>query len=122
MIRDFLDHLLWEVRISHYETTHGSKTNPELTDQLERFQKKRQTVGLLFGVFVHREVNTGRLHAARRELRQQQIRALEGLMPLFEEALICAKHPKEFMSHSLGPEHLAKDIADMEEETRRLKP
>src|SRR5579863_1911127 len=43
MIRDFLDHLLWELRISHYELTtpKTDKVHQELKGQLTKYVKKR---------------------------------------------------------------------------------
>ena len=38
MIRDFLDHLIWEVRIGHFENTTAPGTiNPELMDQIAKY-------------------------------------------------------------------------------------
>ena len=40
MIRDFLDHLLWELRAAHFEHAHPGKFNPELADPLARYALK----------------------------------------------------------------------------------
>jgi hypothetical protein len=101
MIRDFLDHLLWEVRISHYESQ-SNKINPELAEQLERYQKKRQTVGLLFATEIgaascSQDADKYReLQRIKGEFRNSQLLCLEALRSLFAEALENAARPKTF--------------------------
>jgi hypothetical protein len=102
MIRDFLDHLLWELRISHHETTtsHGA-VNPELVDQLTKYVKKRQTAGLLFTVGFHEKVadladrepeKYAEFQRVKGELRKSQLICLEALLnSLIPEAMDAAK-------------------------------
>jgi hypothetical protein len=95
MIRDFLDHLLWEVRINHYEQI-TSEVNPELKEQLKKYVRKRQTIGLLFATELDKKADPSRLAEYRKikaGLRQSQLLGLEALRPLFEEALWNAARP-----------------------------
>jgi hypothetical protein len=111
MIRDFVDHLLWELRISHFETTGtGGGLNPELVDQLERYMRKRQTVGLLMGHQADRNIPREKVQQFREALnalRQRQIDRLEALRPLLNEALFCASRPTR-----LGMVHLGDGYVD----------
>jgi hypothetical protein len=94
MIRDFLDHLLWEVRINHYEQI-TSEVNPELQEQLTKYIRKRRTVGLLFATQIT-DLDPARLaeyRTLKAGLRQSQLLALEALRPLFKEALLNAGIP-----------------------------
>jgi hypothetical protein len=51
MIRDFLEHLRCEYANLHFESTHQEKADdPELTDQLAKYQKKYNTVGLRYTI------------------------------------------------------------------------
>ncbi len=51
MIRDFLEHLRCEYANLHFESTHEQKADdPELADQLAKYQKKYNTVGLRYTV------------------------------------------------------------------------
>jgi hypothetical protein len=96
MIRDFLDHLLWEVRIDHYEQV-ASGTNSELKEQLTKYIRKRQTVGLLFATMLEEEepdpLKMAEYRTLRAEFRKSQLLCLEALRSLFEEALRCAAKP-----------------------------
>jgi len=86
--------------------------------------KKRQTVGLLLTTMASHAISQEveqRWRAAQSRLRAEQLRALEGLMPLFEEAIVCAKAGKTMMVHRLEPEDMEKELADIEERIRRLK-
>ena len=40
MVRDFLDQLLWEVRVSHFDNTNENPHNPELAEQLQKYHRK----------------------------------------------------------------------------------
>jgi hypothetical protein len=40
MIRDFLEQLLWEVRVSHFDNTNVKPHNPELAEQLRKYHRK----------------------------------------------------------------------------------
>jgi len=49
MVRDFIEHLKWELRIKHFENTRRIGTqHPELAEQLEKCIRKRNTKGLLY--------------------------------------------------------------------------
>jgi hypothetical protein len=121
MIRDFLSHLLWELRTSHYEMLgSGRRIHPELMEEIGRYMIKRQTTGLLFALKTPPD-SVEQIREVRERLRTEQIRYLEGLMPLFEEALTCAEHPKNFMVRAIGPDEVAKELSDEEEAIRRLR-
>jgi hypothetical protein len=48
MIRDFLKHLEWELRLRYFEYTQPAGTvSEELVDLLAEYQKKRNCIGLL---------------------------------------------------------------------------
>jgi hypothetical protein len=98
MIRDFLEQLLWEVRIEQFESTAPpGVVNPELAEQSEKYLRK-------YGVAL--QVDTcidgdGATEAQRRRaeehwreaqanLTAEQVGHLEALRELFEEALECA--------------------------------
>ncbi len=102
MIRDFLDHLLWEVRIAYHETQHAG-INPELSEQLEKYIKKRQTAGLLFSTAVEmdeRQTEPEKYEKLKRlqgELRKAQLVCLEALLhSLIPEAMDAAKNGRNF--------------------------
>jgi hypothetical protein len=98
MIRDFLDHLLWEVRIVNFESTAAPGTiNPELGEQLKKYMAKYHC-GLLAAMDVgwdgipeaERQQAARDFRAARQEASASQIAHLEALQGLFREALQCA--------------------------------
>ena len=103
MIQDFPDHLLWEVRITHYEhtTPQLGTTNPELVDQLQKYQKKYHLLGLLFFQEFDKDLpteaaNEAAMHRFRRQQarkRQEQLAHLEALQEQFQEVLVAAEHP-----------------------------
>ena len=79
MIRDFLDHLTWEVRISIFELRNGGTIHPELSEQLQRFITKRQTNGLIFADSETADANGDKAayRAALTRLRERQLERLE---------------------------------------------
>ena len=105
MIRDFIDHLKWELRVAHFENAEGVKSggkpgriNLELVDQLNKFFEKRPRV-LLQGLAINAEgvppdislAMRKEIFVEREAMRQEQIDHLEALEPLFKEALSCAR-------------------------------
>lgn len=111
MIQDFLQHLLWEVRISHHESQCDASNpiNPELVDQLEKYIKKRQTAGLLYTVGFEEQVAAlaasepekfSRFKQVQAELRKTQLIYLESLLrSLFPEAFDAAKDGRKLIVH-----------------------
>jgi hypothetical protein len=96
MIHDFLEHLTWEVRISHFEAVHPETVNPELVEQLSRYVKKRRTAALLFSTSLAEQPDPEKLAhllAIQRKVRARQVRCLETLGILFKEALSVASKP-----------------------------
>jgi len=115
MIRDFLDHLLWELRINHLENTNpGMKPNPELVSQLAKYQKKYNTVGLMCELkinacgapenIVKRAAES--FSSARAQISQRYIETLEELQPAFETAFECASNPDAFMVQEINMDEL----------------
>jgi len=102
MIRDFLDHLLWELRISHYELTtpKTDKVHQELKGQLTKYVKKRNTVGLLASNQLAASATPDEVERASVILKERlsnqrkvAIDHLEALADVFDEALRCASKP-----------------------------
>jgi hypothetical protein len=118
MIRDFLENLLLEVRVQHYENLTGLKmmekhgdaeilreadneiVSPALVEQLHKYGKKYQTQ-LTFADVIDREnatqteinIVTEAFLGAATQKRDEQLGHLEALQELFDEALMCAKVP-----------------------------
>jgi hypothetical protein len=104
MIRDFLDHLMWEVRVRHFEYTAAHDTlNPDLCAQLGRYMRKWHCAGLLVGNSIAAKPDdmTAEVYASQIAtisagfLRQatEWLAHLEALNGLFEQALGCASAP-----------------------------
>jgi hypothetical protein len=105
MIRDFLEHLRWELRTRCVELTHelpasGKIPKDELYEQMEKYTKKwncalvRMTTINTDGVPAE-EIKAGELRARKLMATQaeQDLSALEHLDRLFEEAFECAAEP-----------------------------
>ena len=108
MVRDFLEHLMWEVRIKHFENSpsaplvydsSGKGVNPELLDQLVKYGRKYPGSPALLPVTEFdrtgwdeedMKCQMGRFKAFLYAVRGEQMEALECLGSLFEEALECA--------------------------------
>jgi hypothetical protein len=101
MIRHFLDHLLWEVRVLHFESTAAVGTiNPELVEQLAKYSRKYHSKGLLIaselydpdGDLAEAQIDRAADYwgKERAEVATEWIAALESLGVLFEEAFLCA--------------------------------
>lgn len=106
MIRDFLGHLEWELRIKHFENTAKPGTiNPELVDMLSKYQKKWHCVGLMTADAVDTEgasEEETRLVLERwrqflANITESQLEMFTSLKPLFEEALMCADNSGGFV-------------------------
>lgn len=100
MIRDFLEHLQWEVRICHAESSHlGSEPNEELAEALAECMRRRGAVALLTANVVQRDGATDdevdKASQLLREFNEKRmalyLKALDGLASLFHEALVCAE-------------------------------
>jgi hypothetical protein len=105
MIQEFLTHLMWELRTNHLEHRSPGPLNPELSDMLGKYIKKRNTTGLLFATMLKNDVTEEtqeRFRQSRTKLRSAQIRCLEALNYLFQEALAVAGNPTSFNVLSLG--------------------
>ncbi|MEX2217036.1 MAG: hypothetical protein WD768_23185 [Phycisphaeraceae bacterium] len=94
MIRDFLEHLLWEHRIFNFEHRTRDKTiNPELVEVYDRFYK-RYGISLIPRNMLKDDVNDSTLwaqaesayHEGVRDSSQCAIDALEAAMPFVEAA------------------------------------
>lgn len=114
MIRDFLGHLLSELRISHYEWVRAARGEPNpvsqpLVDELSAWERRRPALGLLLTVYSPADLpeNVRRAWARKRaDRRDEQLRHLEALASLFDEALTCAAVPA-----LVTVRHSAEDIA-----------
>ncbi len=101
MIRDFLEHLRWEIVISKYEAESAApeRINPELLDQLKRYAgryrcvllpiEKMDTTGVTESEATMVKVALRRKHA---EICGEWVGAFEKLEGLFQAALDCADH------------------------------
>jgi hypothetical protein len=98
MIRDFLDALALELRAVHKESTSaGDRSRPEPIDQLRKYVEKYNGVVMevsrldtegLPAATLGRAVDNYK--AARAAWAEEQLRHLEALRELFEDALQCA--------------------------------
>jgi hypothetical protein len=117
MIRDFLDHLLLELRVQHFEnlkllkalrTTDDlatamkvtEETSRKLIDQLGVYQKRYQSSLITSDVIDGSNTTEAELKAVMTVVmegmsakRDRQIGHLEALQDLIDEALFCARHP-----------------------------
>lgn len=99
MIRDFLDHLLWELRIAHYENTRDDPdiTNPEFIEILEKYQKRHGAVLWTANEIIVKGTTEEEQHQWMPHIKEyfaalhmEAIEHLEALQPVFENALRCA--------------------------------
>ena len=102
MLKDFLEQLKWALRVDHFEFTHGPDAlNPELKEQTDQCFAKRGVprVLSLFSLSSEgRRLSREELQEALRrfaafmaEKRAEQLRHLEALEELFDEALAHAR-------------------------------
>lgn len=146
MIRDFLDHLLLELRVQHYEnrevlkrldsTKSGPREAadlppaPRLIDQLAKY------VGKYWSCLIHATAidETGvdqeqatelvrQILEAKSQTRDEQIGHLEALQDLFSEALFCARLPfgKTCDGDFVQPTVVEK-LSDLLEESAEYQP
>ncbi len=124
MIEDFLEHLFWEYTINLYESTREQDMsfrikvskgiivaddlkggNPELIDQLHKYQVKYNTVGLMAALAIdssgvpedYAKKATQSFRIARAEKAKKVLAALDTLKPYLEEAFECAKSPDQIV-------------------------
>ena len=124
MIRDFLDHLMWELRVVHFENTNAPGTDHgELMSQLQKYQRKYPGSTALMAMTVmktdgYSQDDIGRARRKLRWMRAQQaedaIELLEALEPVFEEALTCAamsagESPDQLPCRQVDPDALLAD-------------
>jgi len=118
MIRDFLEHLLLEVRVQHYENLKGLQimekhgdvkileaatdeiVSPALEEQLGKYVKKYETRLICMDVTNGENATQDEIDivveatlGAGKIKRDEQIGHLEALQELFDEVLMCAKVP-----------------------------
>ena len=96
MIKDFLEHLMWELTIADFENRQKdkSKTNPELVDQLYKYIKKWNTNALMAATIISDDLDIEEKKAITEMLTQKTKTALDALNELKEvllEAFECAK-------------------------------
>jgi len=102
MIKDFLQHLLWEMRVLHFESTGPvGRFNPELTASLKPYFQRRgrhlfpvHEVVADHGTPEEEAVAAGELIRMRHAKQAKEaIEHLEALQEVFEIALHCASKP-----------------------------
>ena len=102
MIRDFIEHLLWNAATNHYEVTtpNPESDNTDLQQQLVKCIKRRNTIALtpqneMTGCDSV-EVGQARRSDYEREIGEEISGCadhLNGLKEVLDEALQCAEHP-----------------------------
>jgi hypothetical protein len=110
MIRHFVDHLLWELRTSIHERTH-STVNPELVEQLAKYQKHYGTY-LLPIVLVKNSISPEAVAKIKERLNEYatDLSHLEACSRILNIALECAesrdnrsKTFEQWMFGDIGP-------------------
>jgi hypothetical protein len=97
MIKDFIEHLELSLRIDHFEMTAGPDAlNPELVEQIARYGRERGILRLLSTFSLERDkpelTHEQMMKAVRKfgkqmaDRRQEQLRHLEALKDLLQEA------------------------------------
>jgi hypothetical protein len=97
MIRDFLEHLTWELRILHYESINEDDTiNPKLEDRLAKYSSRYNAVLLAETELDYEGLPAAMVQRARNYWKAAQVRAtaeqlqhLEALAEVFKEAFEC---------------------------------
>jgi len=100
--KDFIQHLLWSLRVDHFECTSGPNAyNPELGEQVKRLAIKRGIPRLLSLFSLKKdkpELTEQEMGIAMRQFaeewakkREEQLHHLEALEELFKEALAHAE-------------------------------
>lgn len=126
MIRDFLDHLLWEYRINHFENTipdPEKRIHPELCEQLKKYIIKYNTCGLMAatttvpGDCSEDEIKDAEdiICKAKTDYAQKVIDALQVLESAFEQAFFCASHPNKFLARRITLSNFFDDDATEED-------
>lgn len=124
MIRDFLDNLAIEVRMNHFENASEPTglVSEEMVEELKPYLAKYNTALLVSDVVGQGEVSEEErqraiqiLRSRTASTREQQLRHLEALKPLFAEALVCIEagegvfpvrqvEPEDILSEEERPE------------------
>jgi hypothetical protein len=102
MIRDFVTHLLWSLRVDHFELTAGpGALNPELKEQVERLGRQSGVPRLLSLFSLERDspaLTNEQMREAMRHFREhmagtreEQLRHLEALKQVLDESLAHAE-------------------------------
>lgn len=115
MIRDFLEHLLWELRIKAYESspTGIDKTNPE--DMLRKYaQKYPGSPAISSATMVDTNDDWAELHKTLAAAYREWTDKLEALMPLLLDAVEWARVGQPPYAHArFWPKHLMEATSDM---------
>lgn len=115
MIRAFLEHFMWELRIKHFEVTHApGTTNPEFIEQLKNCYHKYGTCGLLAIDTIDPEglpadqvqIANDYYREVTAKATQSAITALEYLDDFLEEALEGASRPTQIKQCEYGAKAL----------------
>jgi hypothetical protein len=114
MIRDFIEHLKWELRIKHFENQQIGevKINPELVEQLKKYIVKWNTNALLLtGLIETDKFDSDKLAQVKAEIKKETLEqcqtaldALDKLEPVLNEAFNCAGYPDQIPTKIIGPD------------------
>ena len=125
MIRDFLDHLKWEVRVLHYESINeDGSINSKLEDELAKYSRRYNAVLLAETELDYEGLPAAMVQRARNYWKAAQVRAtaeqlqhLEALVGLFKEAFECINFSNRFGNKRVVPVRTikARDILPPEE-------
>jgi hypothetical protein len=125
MIRDFLEHLTWEVRTLHYESINEDDSiHPKLEDQLAKYSRRYNAVLLAVTELDYEGVPAAMVQRARNYWKAAQVTAtaeqlqhLEALAGLFKEAFECIGFSNRIGSKRAVPARTikARDILPPEE-------
>jgi len=119
MIKDFLENLMWDLRIQHFEVTHsGGTRDAEFDEHVEKYMKKYKSVGLLSLNILPNSVDKYSGEVVKKLIAlkyQQAIDNLEELGDIFEEACNCASHEDTFLTRKWTPEQIKRAVKAMEE-------
>lgn len=114
MIRDFIEHLKWELTINVHENQGNEKVNPELVEMLTKYQSKWNTMGLMPALelkgFTQEngfdiQQATESFKQARAKMCQDALDAFKKLEDVFQDAFDCASHPDMITMKIVTPEN-----------------
>jgi hypothetical protein len=102
MLRDFLDHLLCELRLAQAELSSGNGAAAELSELVDVYRRKYNVPGMLEVCVVTNDVSSAAelqaaetvLHTIFADLRRVETSRLDELQGVFDEALRCCSQDR----------------------------